>query len=54
MTRYILLAEDYITELEEVHLIEDFFKCKEIERYDPITETWVRMVVNALRLKKVE
>ena len=34
--------------VEEIHILKDWGKSFEIERYDRITEEWYREVVNAL------
>lgn len=43
-----------IANTEEVHVVEHFGKSACIDRYDPITEEWVRSSVNALQLVSEE
>lgn len=47
-----LLAEDYVTPIEEVKIISDFHKCLTILRYDAVTEEWYEETVNALRIRR--
>jgi hypothetical protein len=35
---------------EEVHLLQDLGKCLVIERYDAVSEEWIRELVNAVNV----
>lgn len=40
--------------IEEVVIVEDYFKCALIERYNPVSEEWERETVNGIYLRKYE
>lgn len=52
--KYILLADDLKTPLEEVHVIDGFNELTTISRYDFISEMWFQETVPSARVIAVE